>query len=149
MLAQPTKGVHEVLQRFDGLKFTCEWKYDGERAQIHRGEDGVVRIYSRNQEDNTTKYPDVINRVAKCISEDVKSFILDCESVAWDREAKRILPFQVLSTRKRKDANETDIKVQVCIFQIYFFVFLQYNQDYCNNNLYLQEIKIVFINAQF
>jgi DNA ligase-1 len=42
--------------------------------------------------------------------------VLDCEAVAWDREKKTIQPFQVLSTRKRKDAVEDEIKVQVCVF---------------------------------
>ncbi|RZC41548.1 DNA ligase A M domain containing protein [Asbolus verrucosus] len=101
MLAHPTKGIQEVLQRFDGLKFTCEWKYDGERAQIHmKGKD--VFIFSRNQENNTSKYPDILARIDKCKSTEVESCILDCEAVAWDRENKVIQPFQVLSTRKRK-----------------------------------------------
>jgi len=116
MLAHPTKGIQEVLTRFENLKFTCEWKYDGERAQVHLHEDGKINIYSRNQEDNTTKYPDIIKRFQACHTDRVKSAVLDCEAVAWDREKQTIQPFQVLSTRKRKDAVESEIKVQVCLF---------------------------------
>ncbi|XP_064462893.1 DNA ligase 1-like isoform X2 [Ornithodoros turicata] len=116
MLAHPTKGVSQVLQRFQGESFTCEFKYDGERAQIHVLEDGSVHIYSRNQEDNTSKYPDVIRRLPSALAPSTRSCILDSEAVAWDRESNTIQPFQVLSTRKRKDASEEDIKVQVCIF---------------------------------
>lgn len=34
MLAKPTKAIGEVLDRCEGKTFTCEYKYDGERAQV-------------------------------------------------------------------------------------------------------------------
>ena len=34
MLAKATTGVQEVLDKFSGIEFTCEYKYDGERTQV-------------------------------------------------------------------------------------------------------------------
>lgn len=116
MLAHPTRGVSEVLKRFEEVDFTCEYKYDGQRAQIHVLEGGEVKIFSRNQEDNTGKYPDIISRIPKIKHPSVTSFILDTEAVAWDREKKQIQPFQVLTTRKRKEVDASEIQVQVCLY---------------------------------
>ena len=116
MLAHPTKGIREVLDRFEGKDFTCEYKYDGERAQVHLLPDGTFKIFSRNSEDNTSKYPDLISMIPHQLQPDTKTFVIDSEVVAFDIETKKILPFQVLSTRKRKDASEDTITVQVCLF---------------------------------
>jgi len=116
MLAKPTTGVSEVLDKFADQPFTCEYKYDGERAQIHVLADGTVKIYSRNSEDNTGKYPDIVGLFPGALAAGVKSVVLDAEAVAYDPQEGKILPFQILSTRARKDVALGSIKVAVCVF---------------------------------
>uniref|UniRef100_A0A8V0XDH7 DNA ligase 1 n=1 Tax=Gallus gallus TaxID=9031 RepID=A0A8V0XDH7_CHICK len=116
MLAQPARCVSELLKRFEEAAFTCEYKYDGERTQIHVLESGAVFIYSRNQENTTSKYPDLVQRIPKMLKPGVRSCILDAEAVAWDKVTKQLQPFQVLMTRKRKDVDAAAIKVQVCVY---------------------------------
>ena len=118
MLAKPTNGVREVLDRFDGIEFTCEYKYDGERAQIHISESGEVAIYSRNSENSTAKYPDLVSIVKRAIKPGVGACVLDGEAVAIDRTTSppTILPFQQLMNRKRKDVEEKDIEIKACMF---------------------------------
>ncbi|EPZ30811.1 DNA ligase, ATP-dependent, central domain-containing protein [Rozella allomycis CSF55] len=116
MLAHPTKSLTEVLDRFEGKPFTCEYKYDGERAQVHRLADGSIKIFSRNSEDMTDKYPDIMEHIPEIITDGAQSFVIDAEVVAFDRLKNSILPFQVLSTRKRKDVNTANIQVQVSLY---------------------------------
>ncbi|CAI5961981.1 unnamed protein product, partial [Closterium sp. NIES-65] len=116
MLAKPTRGISEILDKLQGLTFTCEYKYDGERTQVHGLADGTVQIYSRNAECTTGKFPDLVQAVQKHKKSHVQTFVLDAEAVAYDRESDKILPFQVLSTRARKGVIMSDIKVQVCMF---------------------------------
>ena len=134
MLAKPTKSITEVLNRFENKEFTCEYKYDGERAQIHfissgptcdtdaklppssKGKGGLSAIFSRNSEDLSKKYPDVLEKLEGWIRPGTESFVLDCETVAWDVAEKKVLPFQQLMTRKRKDVKAEEVKVKVCIF---------------------------------
>ncbi|EGO02582.1 hypothetical protein SERLA73DRAFT_175993 [Serpula lacrymans var. lacrymans S7.3] len=116
MLAKPTKAIGEVLHRFEGMDFTCEYKYDGERAQVHKMEDGTIGIFSRNSEDMSKKYPDLIEQLPRCIRASTNSFVIDAEAVAINKSTGMLMPFQHLSKRKRKDVRFQDVTVHVCLY---------------------------------
>jgi len=118
MLAKPTKSIQEVLKRLSGQHFTCEFKYDGERAQVHLLEDGTHRVFSRNLLDTSEKYPEVPQYVQEASSsseDEVKSFVLDTEVVAFNRKTGNLIPFQILSTRKKTVESSETAEVQVIV----------------------------------
>eukprot|EP00835_Amoeboradix_gromovi_P000981 NODE_38_length_30618_cov_0.377142.p4 type:complete len:433 gc:universal NODE_38_length_30618_cov_0.377142:11753-10455(-) len=118
MLAHPTKGIAKVLDRFENKTFTCEYKYDGERAQLHYSKKGCW-VYSRNSENLSDKYPDVLALIPTIT--EAESYILDCETLACD-PIEGIQPFQALQKRKRKNVmlDSIDIPVIVVAFDLLY-----------------------------
>jgi len=104
------------------MKFTCEYKYDGLRGQIHY-DNGKCQIFSRNLENMTETYPDIVEFVLSSTKPEVSNFIIDSEIVAINTTTQRILPFQTLSTRSRKNVDKNAIEIQVClyVFDILYF----------------------------
>ncbi|TFK55010.1 ATP-dependent DNA ligase [Heliocybe sulcata] len=122
-LGSPTRSLDEVYDRLENLAFSAEFKYDGQRAQIHGWKDSSegpvsVKIFSRHLEDMTDKYPDVVQLVQNSFTADpeLQSFIIDTEIVAIDPRNGELRTFQELSNRARKDVQMTEIKIAVCVF---------------------------------
>ncbi|KAI9085587.1 hypothetical protein K1719_032430 [Acacia pycnantha] len=121
MLAKITNGIPQVLKLFQNKAFTCEYKYDGQRAQIHKLSDGSIRVFSRNGDETTSRFPDLIDIIEEFCKPASVTFILDAEIVGIDRKnGYRYMAFQELSSRGRgsKDASVTtdSIKVDICLF---------------------------------
>lgn len=133
MLAKPTKSIQEVLKRLNGQQFTCEFKYDGERAQVHMLTDGTTRVFSRNLLDTSDKFPEVPLYVKEACHETVTSFVLDTEVVAFNQVTGKLVPFQILSTRKKSEESAETAKVQV-ICQAFDLMYLN-GQSLLNKTL--------------
>jgi len=155
MLAAPSRGIDDVMKHYtehyesdllgDNKKsnevakgmassvvfLTAEYKYDGQRAQIHcryNQERNMVEveIFSRHLDDMTEKFGQLVLWMKKnWRADDPTSFILDAEIVAVKRENDEVvlLPFQILSTMKRRseettprESNSEGDAVDVCIF---------------------------------
>jgi len=116
MLGSITRDLSEMLTKLQGRDFACEYKYDGQRAQIHCDATGKVSIFSRHLELMTDKYPDLVALVPKIRGEGVGSFIMEGEVVAVDRSTGELKNFQTLTNRARKDVAIGSITIDVCMF---------------------------------
>lgn len=115
MLAERLSSAEEILSKMNGRGF-AEYKYDGERMQIHK-QNGNIVLFSRRQENITNQYPDVVEMVRKHVK--AREAILECEAVPLDPETNETLPFQELMHRKRK--KEIEKAVEEYPVALYFF----------------------------
>ncbi|RMZ81843.1 hypothetical protein DV738_g2136, partial [Chaetothyriales sp. CBS 135597] len=116
MLGSITRDLGEMLTKLQGRDFGCEFKYDGQRAQVHCDELGQVSIFSRHLEVMTEKYPDLVALVPEIRGDGVSSFILEGEVVAVDQSTGELKTFQTLTNRAKKGVDINSIQVDVCLF---------------------------------
>ena len=128
MLAILAENVEEAFEAL-GKPAQFENKIDGFRIQIHKDKD--IKIFTRNLEDVTKQFPDIVKYVKENVK--AKNFILDGEAVAYDKKTKRHLPFQTISQRiKRKyDIHQMakDFPIELNLFDVI----------YCNNHSLINE----------
>src|SRR3989344_3826821 len=119
MLAQRVENIEEVPEKMKG-KIVVEGKYDGERVQAHKDKKGKINLFSRNLENITLQFPDLVNLLSERI--DAKEFVIVGEAIAID-EKGHPLPFQTLMQRRRKyDIQEFSekIPIQIKLFDMLF-----------------------------
>ena len=113
MLAERLNDPVEILKKLGG-RALVEYKYDGERAQIHK-KGNEVQIFSRRLENITHAYPDVVEMARNYIK--AGEAIVEGEIVAIDPDTGELRPFQVLMHRRRKhDVHEVMKEIPVAVF---------------------------------
>lgn len=95
-----------ILEKYGGSAHV-QYKYDGFRVQIHK-KGKEVRLFSRNLEETTPMFPDLIKGVLSQVKAD--SIILDSEAIAFNPDSEEFLPFQETTKRRRKHGIEESAK---------------------------------------
>jgi DNA ligase-1 len=128
-MAERLPSAEKMVEKLE--VFAVEPKYDGLRVQIHvdkgkhlklAGQEDLfgkakkfVRIFSRNLDNVTHMFPDIVEEAEKL---KVRTVILDGEAIAYNPKTGKFLPFQVTVQRKRKHGvkekmRELPLKVMV------------------------------------
>lgn len=119
MAAKKLSSAAEIIEKAGG-SVLVEYKYDGERVQVHKDGEKVV-LFSRRQEVITYQYPDVVEYVRKHVKP--STCVLEGECLAIDPLTNRIRPFQDLMRRRRKTGIEEmqkEIPVVIRFFDILY-----------------------------
>jgi DNA ligase-1 len=130
-LVEREKDTAKIIERLG--ECIVQPKYDGLRAQIHFQRSGIkkeeiieveqqdmdiqqtssTRIFSRNMEDMTDMFPDIVDYANDLKAE---SFVIDSEVIGYDFKKNEFIPFQETMTRKRKyDIAKTADSVPVIV----------------------------------
>ncbi len=96
-LAERLPTAKDIIEKLG--KCSVEAKYDGFRLQVHL-KGGIVRIYSRRQEDMTAMFPDVVEAVHAQFK--AKDAIFEGEAIGYNAATGQFIPFQETIQRKRK-----------------------------------------------
>jgi DNA ligase-1 len=118
-----------------GIEAFLEDKYDGMRAQVHCGQGGRVAIYSRNKEEITESFPELVeafSSVGSTSADDAGGLILDGEILGWDFATGQALPFAVMGQRigRKRVSAETMRAIPV--------VFMAFDLLYSSGELLLE-----------
>ena len=111
MLAQ-VSTLEEARERMSPM--SCEIKYDGSRAQIHK-KGKKIRIFSRRLEDITAALPDLTRAIGESVKGDA---IVEGEIVATENDHPRPFQYVLRRLRRKYDIKEMIEKIPL---KIYFF----------------------------
>ncbi|HEB13926.1 MAG TPA: ATP-dependent DNA ligase, partial [candidate division WWE3 bacterium] len=138
--AERLPTTKEIIEKMGG-KTAAEPKFDGLRVQVHldksrnlkeresseqlslMGEEiggPWVKIFSRNLEDTTAMFPEIVEAVQKF---PVKSLIFEGEAIAYNPETEEFEPFQETAKRKRKygvKEKAAELPLKVFAFDLLF-----------------------------
>lgn len=118
-------------------------KIDGFRLQIHFQKDGLignnqsrldgksgdrpeVSVFSRNLEDMTPMFPEIVSAVKRL---PVSSIVFEGEAVAYDQDTNKFLPFQETIQRRRKHG-VAEMSLQIPL-KLFAFDLLYLNGEDC------------------
>jgi len=127
----------EIIEKL-GSPFKAEYKLDGERLQIHKRGNNV-KLFSRRLLEISDQYPDVCKFVRNNVK--TENAILEGEVVAMDFFYEKMLPFQVLSRRRRKHDVE-DISKEIPVALFLFDILLLDDESYIDKSFPLRRKKL-------